>query len=395
MRKYAPKSDDSRKYHLPTPIGGRILIFILFVFLAFVNASCMRHPVVIGFAGPLTGKYYYLGVQARNGVSMAISEINRSGGIDGMEVKLEVENTLGSPEGAKRAFERLIGKGIRIIIGPMLSQPAIAIMPVIEKLNVVVISPTVSTSRLSKRKDNFFRIIPDSSCKARALGLFALHTRGVKKICIVQDTSNLEYTSDFIKHFLKPYDSAGINPICLVPFRTYKGIPLINQQIEDLLRFEPEGVVVAASTIDAAIIARKLWDKNSHVIIFAANWAKSYNFIANVGTPIYEIYFEDIAPGNPSERLKTFKEKYFNTYGRIASVGAIQGYDTAMLLAYVMEKAGTNIIDIKHQLTRIKKFPGLYSSISVNAYGDAIRPSFIHTIKEGSFITVKKIEQCM
>ncbi|MDP3451190.1 MAG: ABC transporter substrate-binding protein, partial [Anaerolineaceae bacterium] len=76
-----------------------------------------KPPIRIGLAAQLTGKQADLGIQLRNGVQLAVDEINASGGINGRNLELSVEDDLGTPQGAKDAQNKLIDKGVVAIIG--------------------------------------------------------------------------------------------------------------------------------------------------------------------------------------------------------------------------------------------------------------------------------------
>ena len=56
----------------------RAFIFGMWVLLSLVLAGCgSKEPILVGFAGELTGKHSELGVAGRNGAQLAVEVINK------------------------------------------------------------------------------------------------------------------------------------------------------------------------------------------------------------------------------------------------------------------------------------------------------------------------------
>ena len=61
--------------------------------LCLLLQACSDHAeVVVGFLGPLEGKYSDLGVQGRNGAQLALEEANARGMVPGMTFRLLAED---------------------------------------------------------------------------------------------------------------------------------------------------------------------------------------------------------------------------------------------------------------------------------------------------------------
>ena len=71
----------------------KIYIFILFLAAFCAFSGCRsKEPVIIGYSANLTGRQSELGVTGRNGIEMAVDEINSQGGINGRLIKLIVKD---------------------------------------------------------------------------------------------------------------------------------------------------------------------------------------------------------------------------------------------------------------------------------------------------------------
>src|SRR5512139_4244843 len=83
-------------------IGTLLLVLVL------LSGCGPREPLRIGFIGGLSGRVADLGEAGRNGVQIAIEEINRAGGVKGRQIELLVRDDAQTPEKAIAAVNELI-----------------------------------------------------------------------------------------------------------------------------------------------------------------------------------------------------------------------------------------------------------------------------------------------
>ncbi len=78
-------------------------------------------PIRIGALTPLTGNFAPWGVQVRDGMQLAVDEINAEGGVDGRMLELVVADTQSNAEEGASAFERLIEQDGVVAAGGVIS----------------------------------------------------------------------------------------------------------------------------------------------------------------------------------------------------------------------------------------------------------------------------------
>jgi len=66
--------------------------------------------ITIGAFGPLTGHGAFIGLAGRDGLNLAVKQINDAGGVNGRKIKLIVEDDAFSPTKALAAVRKLIGQ---------------------------------------------------------------------------------------------------------------------------------------------------------------------------------------------------------------------------------------------------------------------------------------------
>ena len=78
-------------------------------------------PIRIGALTSLTGNFTPWGVQVRDGMQLAVNEINQAGGVDGRQLELVVADDQSQAEEGARALERLIEREGVVAVGGIIS----------------------------------------------------------------------------------------------------------------------------------------------------------------------------------------------------------------------------------------------------------------------------------
>lgn len=107
----------------------RSLLLLVFAGLLLSHA-CSQEPILIGFSANLTGTYSDLGVQGRNGASLALERINEEGGVAGRKLRLLARDDGNTAQQARQADRDLIANGVVAIIGHMTSAQSQAALPI-------------------------------------------------------------------------------------------------------------------------------------------------------------------------------------------------------------------------------------------------------------------------
>src|SRR5512136_2288299 len=123
----------------------RRLSGILATLCTSVLLSCSiafaAEPIKIGALFAITGPASFLGEPERNTAQMVVEEINKNGGIKGHKLELVVYDTQGDATKAVQAATRLIKEDkVVAIIGPSTTGDSMAVIPIVEKAQVPLIS---------------------------------------------------------------------------------------------------------------------------------------------------------------------------------------------------------------------------------------------------------------
>jgi branched-chain amino acid transport system substrate-binding protein len=135
------------------------------------------------------------------GVAQAQTEVNRSGGIDGKLLQIEIANDDNLPEVAKQiATEFTKDDSIMAVIGHTSSEASIAAAPIYQQAGLVMISPTSVARNFSGIGSHIFRTAPSSKAMASALAKHIIDSSRKTKIAICY-ASKAEASRSFQEEF--------------------------------------------------------------------------------------------------------------------------------------------------------------------------------------------------
>jgi branched-chain amino acid transport system substrate-binding protein len=158
--------------------------------LGFVAAAGFgaQADVLIGVAGPMTGKDSWPGEQMQRGAEMAVVEINADGGVLGEQVELIPADDFCDPEQATAAARKLVSQGVKFVVGHYCSGASIPASEIYESAGILMISPASSNPKLTELgRANVFRVMGRDDVDGVIGGNYLADNWAAKKIAIMHD----------------------------------------------------------------------------------------------------------------------------------------------------------------------------------------------------------------
>lgn len=348
-------------------------------------------PIKVGFAGELTGKQSDLGAHGRDGVQLAVEELNAGDGIAGRPLELLIRDDLGTPAGAAAADQALIEAGVVAIIGHMNSTQTLAGWPVTEAAGMVLLSPVATTPELSGRADHFFRIVPTHEAQAEALARHIAQNRRLERLAVIFDTDNAAFSQSYWQSFDAAYRSFGGQVAAESPFAGSQS-PDFAAVIAPLAASGAEGLLVITSALDAALIAQQTRLQGWPVPLFSSAWAQTDLLLQNGGQAVEGMEFTiafDINSQEPA--YQAFSQRFEGRFGRAPTFVEGESYEAALVLFAALERTGGQAAGLPEALEQTRDFAGLVSPITLDEYGDAVRRLFLVTVRDGAYQTLPTI----
>lgn len=363
-----------------------MVIPALFLLVLGMIPSCAADRTIkVGFSGQLSGSYSDLGVQGRDGVQLAIEDLNEKGGINGRELVLLAENDKNNVKGAIEADRSLIDREVVAIIGHMTSSQTLGVLPVLEGFGIPLISPTSSTPLLNEKIDNVFRLNPSSARTAAVLGRYAYRQLGIRKVGLIYDLTNEAYSMPYALEFKKTFAEQGGRVLLQHTFSSGEDIQW-EQIMGDIEEEKLDSIFLVASATDTALFARRIKEVIPDLQIIGSGWAYTQNLLQYGGRAVEGLIFADSFYANTDqEKFRIFHDRYTERFGEVPGFAAGQGYESVLLLAEGIRRSKDYDGDLIAALQSIRSIEGLMGTLRFNEYGDVIRPFFISMVRGGKF----------
>jgi len=317
--------------------------------LSIASIANAADPIKIGVAGPFTGGSSSMGVSMRDGVRLAVEEINKSGGVLGRKLQVvERDDEAKNERGVQIAQELINKEKVTATVGYINTGVALASQRFFQEAKIPVMNNvatgSVITTQFKDQPENYiFRNSAHDSIQAPMIVEEAITRRGFKKVAILADSTN--YGQLGRADLEKALDAKGMKPVAVEKFNI-KDVDMTAQ----LLKAKEAGadaILTYAIGPELAQIANGM-TKLGWKVPMVGSWTLSMaNFIDNAGPggegarmPQTFIQAPDTAKRKMfiDSYLKTFKPKN----NRIDSpVSAAQGYDSIFLLAAAIKQANS------------------------------------------------------
>jgi branched-chain amino acid transport system substrate-binding protein len=319
------------------------------VVLGFSVSAMAAEAIKIGVSGPFTGGSAPMGVSMRDGVRLAVNEINAKGGVLGRKIELvERDDEAKNERGVQVAQELINKERVVATVGYINTGVALASQRFYQQARIPVMNNvatgSIVTKQFASQPENYvFRNSASDTIQSAMIVEEAIGRRGFKKPAILADSTN--YGQLGREDLEKTLAKKGVKPVAVEKYN----IGDVDMTAQ-LLRAKQAGAdVVLTYGIgpELAQIANGMQKLGWKVPIVGSWTLAMANFIDNAGkngdgTRMPQTFIQN--PDTP--KRKAFIDAYVKAYnppgGRMPSaVSAAQGYDSVYLLAAAIKQAGS------------------------------------------------------
>ncbi len=345
-------------------------------------------PVTIGFIGALTGSAASYGNPIRNGVEMAVDNINAAGGINGRELRVVYEDGKCTAKDAVEVAYKLVNVDkVKMIIGGVCSSETQAMLAVTEGEKVIVFSPSASSPNLTGAGRYFFRSSPSDA--AGGFFLADVILKRYKKIATIAEETEYALALERVLegHFVK----AG--GTILDSERFAPGTTDFSDIIARIKSTNPEAIFINPQGDAGATIIKQIKEAGITVPLYGTNVLSSAEVIQTAGDAIEGLTFFDNPELDHSDpKAVEFLEEYERRYGHL-SIEYYTGaaYDNVYILAEAVAAVGSEDTDaIRKYLDDLEGYDGVTGKHEFDENGDITGVSHVKKrIENGQVVTIR------
>lgn len=336
--------------------------------------------ISIGVVLPLTGHLASAGELMKQGMDLALSEIN-NGQLGNPQFKFIIQDDTSTPDGAVDAFNKLIHEdGVSVILGPASSSATEAAFPIAKENQIVAISPTAGARGLTAISEFVFRI-PLTTDIVVSNGIKVTHAKlGYQRVATMYDETDV-FSTDRDMALQEAFTVKGIEVLATEPFES--GDTDFSAQLTRIQALEPDAIFVSA-----------LPPEKPGILIQADALGISVPFIVSSLTGVEveaagaaaegAITFIGWLPTDDTPGNQAFVQNYSAIYGTEPNVFVAASYVAVYILAEAIKNAElTDSVSIREALANIMDFDTVLGKFSFNADGDAVYDQKTLIVKDG------------
>ena len=363
--------------------------------LAASTWSTAAAAIKVGAIFAVTGPASFLGGPEARSAEMAVTRINREGGINGEKVELIVKDSAGSPEKAVSFAKQLIEEErVVAIIGPSTSGESMAVKKIAEDGRTVLISCAAAEVIVDPVASYVFKTPQKDSFAARKI--FAeMQRQSITTIAVASGNDGFGKAGKEQLEKLAPefairvalsetYDSKATDLSALVA--KMKATPGI------------QAVVNWSVAPAQAIIAKNMRQGNWRVPLFQSHGFGNIRYAEAAGAAAEGIIFpcglllvaESLPDAHPQKPLlMQYKTEYETLHKEEASAFGGYAYDALNMVAAAVRAGGTDRARVRDALEGLRNFTGVggvFSFSPKDHNGLDIDSFAMMTVKDGRFI---------
>jgi len=344
-------------------------IFVLFFSLLMAGAVFAAPSVKIGALFSVSGPASFLGEPERNTAEMMVAEINKAGGIKGRKLELIVYDTQGDATRAVQAANKLIKDDkVVAIIGPSTTGDSMAVIPVVEKAEIPLISCAAGIKITDPVKKWVFKTAQNDALAVMKI-YKNLQKQKINKIAILTVSDGFGSSGrEQLKLQTKEFD------IKIISDETYSPSDKdMTVQLTKIRQSEAQAIVCWGTNPGPAIVARNAKQLGIKIPLYMSHGVSSKKFIELAGAgaegiilPSGRVIVADQLPKSDPQKkaLMNYVNKYREHYKVEGDHFGGHAYDAIMLLTKAMEQAGFSPAAIRDQLEKTKKVAGIGGTFS-------------------------------
>lgn len=334
--------------------------------------------IVLGATFPLTGELEYYGKSAYFGANTRVRIINAAGGINGKRLALRWRDNRGDPEQAVRDVEELAREhGVPAVIGPLLSDGAIAVRDAAAKLGVVVMSPLATVDAATRGNPWMFRACFNNSAEADGLVNFQMNSYGAKSCGVIFDP-RYSFSAELAAIFAQKFTEKGGRVVGKLPFVDAAGEKDYATPLKRLDEGAPDFIFAACYAMEAVEMVRAARDAGVRTRFCGSDaWDNELLFDAAgtrlAGSSFASALFEQNFNYRPFQTFFTAMEQAGMDN---PDAPAACAYDAVTLLADCL-RTGEKPAEIRDALFQVKRKALATGRTTLTREGDALKPIII------------------
>ncbi|MGV8057696.1 MAG: ABC transporter substrate-binding protein [Smithellaceae bacterium] len=347
-------------------MSKKMLGFIISILLVGSMAGSVfaAPPIKIGALFSVSGPASFLGEPERNTAEMMVNEINKAGGVKGRKLELVVYDTQADATKAVQAVNKLIKDDkVVAIIGPSTTGDTMAVIPVVEKAGIPLVSCAAGVKITDPVKKWVFKTAQNDALAVPKI-FEHMKKQKISKIAIL--TVSDGFGSSGREQLVLKAKDFGMQ---IISDETYGPKDTdMTAQLTKIRGSKAQAIVCWGTNPGPAVVARNVKQLGITLPLYMSHGVSSKKFIELAGAAAEGIILpsgrvvvaQQLSKKDPQKKaLMNYVENYRKHYKVEGDHFGGHAYDAIMLVKNAIERGGETPAAIRDQLEKTEKFAGI------------------------------------
>lgn len=348
--------------------------------LMLLGQVATAEDLKIGIMVPTTGSEATYGKDMENAINLAAAEINKAGGVLGMNVTTMTGDAACDPQQATAAASKLVSAEVAAVVGGYCSGATLPTMKIYGDANIPMVIPAANSTKLiDVNAGNAFQINSTGFDQVKtAVSLF--EAKGVNKLAIIHQGDG--YSEDLAKLTRDKWTAMGKEVVAYEVVN--KGEQDQSALVTRVKSNAPDAVFWTAYYADGAMVIKQLRQGGFRKLIAVGDGSNSPKLLEIAGKAAEGVYCFSNPTVEYLPAAKDFHANYKATYNLDPDAYAALAYDGMKLMADAITRAGsTDKAAIIKALGETKDFTGIAGPISFTDQNTLARSNFVVLVAKG------------
>lgn len=352
--------------------------------LVSVAALRAQDTIKIGEFASLTGGSASFGQSSHKGTQLAIDELNAAGGVLGKKLQLITEDDQSQAGQPATIVQKLIAQDkVVAILGEVASSKSLEAAPICQQNRIPMISPASTNPKVTEVGDYIFRVCFIDPFQGTVMAKFALE-KGWKKIALLTDVKQ-DYSVGLAEFFVKHFKANGGE---IVREQKYSsGDKDFRAQLTSIKGAQPDAIFVPGYYAEVALIGKQARLLGLKMPLLGGDGWVGDSLLKVAGNALDGSFIScHFSAEDRNPVVQEFVKKFRAKYNEMPDDMAALGYDSAMILAAAMKRAGTTeSAKLRDAIAATRNHLGITGSITLDEKRNAAKPAVLLTIRDGGF----------
>lgn len=294
----------------------------------------------IGGIGPVTGGAAIYGTAVKNGVELAVKEINEAGGINGYQIEYNFQDDECDNEKSINAYNTLKDWGMDMLVGSVTSGCCIAVAAESKNDNMFQITPSGSAVDCISDNENVFQVCFTDPNQGIAAAQYIGENNVASKVAVIYDSSDVYSTGIYTK-FAEEAANQSFEIVSAEAF-TADNKTDFSVQLAKAQEAGAELVFLPIYYTEASLILAQAGSTGYAPKFFGCDGLDGILGVENFDLALAEgvMLLTPFAADAQDEATQNFVSAYEAAYGDTPNQFAADAYDAVYIIKAAAEKSG-------------------------------------------------------